>query len=385
LHDENPFSRGSAAIHSAHDRERLQELAPAVLEDLSTLQKIARLNAAQIKEDLRQAAISSGQEWALAIIGKLPEWTIEPTTPTTRKRREQHSPSDMKAQFVSHLREEGGWPDLFNKLMQFHRKNGVGELAFHHVFRWESDRLEPVHHPDSISLADLVDYHGVIRQAVHNTELFLNNRFAENILFFGARGTGKSSTVKAIGNQFAGKGLRLIELNKRGIHSLPQLLEYLADLTLRFIIFIDDLSFETVDDDFNTLKSILQGGSTHQPDNALIYVTTNRRHLVVERFTDTQDDLFEVDARQERLSLSERFGLALNFRTPIQKTYLDIVFQLAAQHGLDRNDPHLAEKALTFASRQSSRSPRTAQQFIKQYERDFGAKDHASDRRNKSF
>jgi len=291
----------------------------------------------------------------------------------------------MKAQFVSHLREEGGWPDLFNKLMQFHRKNGVGELAFHHVFRWESDRLEPVHHPDSISLADLVDYHGVIRQAVHNTELFLNNRFAENILFFGARGTGKSSTVKAIGNQFAGKGLRLIELNKRGIHSLPQLLEYLADLTLRFIIFIDDLSFETVDDDFNTLKSILQGGSTHQPDNALIYVTTNRRHLVVERFTDTQDDLFEVDARQERLSLSERFGLALNFRTPIQKTYLDIVFQLAAQHGLDRNDPHLAEKALTFASRQSSRSPRTAQQFIKQYERDFGAKDHASDRRNKSF
>ncbi|MGI6077552.1 MAG: ATP-binding protein [Fastidiosipilaceae bacterium] len=370
LHDDNPFSRRSASIRTSYDREKVQELAPAVLEDLSTLQKIARLNAAQIKEDLRQVAISSGQEWALAIIGKLPEWPIEPPQPSTRKRREPNSPSELIAQFLAKLHVDGGWPDLFNKLMQFHKKNGVGFLPFHHVFRWQDKELQIVLHPDDIALADLVDYHGVIKQAVHNTKLFLDHRFAENILFYGARGTGKSSTVKAIANEFASKGLRLIELTKQHIGTLPLLLEELAHLSQYFIIFIDDLSFDAVDDDFNTLKSIVQGGSTHQPDNILIYVTTNRRHLVVERFTDTQDDMFEVDARQERLSLSERFGLTLNFRTPIQKTYLDIVFQLAVQHGMDPSDPDLADKALTFATRQSSRSPRTAQQFIRQYERD---------------
>lgn len=371
LSDCNPFTTGCAAARTQADKDRVQALAPAVLEDLNTLQLLACTDAAAIKEDLRQQAIRSGEEWALGIIGKLPEWTQLPPVQAARRRRQPNSPAETRSAFRAALREEGGWASLYHSLIAFHQTNGIGDFAFHGMFTWADGALAVVRHPDTIQLTELVDYDGVIARAVENTELFLNRRFAENALLFGARGTGKSSTVKAIANHFADRGLRLIELNKKQLHTLPALLEQIGRLPLHFIIFVDDLSFDAIDDDYNTLKSVLQGGSTQQPANTLIYVTTNRRHLVVERFADTQDDLFENDARQERLSLAERFGLALPFRTPLQKTYLEIVSALAALNQIDVDPNLLREQALTFSARQSSRSPRTAQQFIHHLMRDL--------------
>lgn len=371
LSDCNPFTKGCAGARTTADKDQVQALAPAVLEDLNTMQTLACTEAAAIKEDLRQQAIRSGEEWALGIIGKLPEWTQLPPVQAARRRRKPNSPAETRSAFRAALSEEGGWASLYHSLIAFHQTNGVGDFAFHSMFTWAEGVLSVVSHPDTIQLSDLVDYDGVIARAVENAELFLNRRFAENTLLFGARGTGKSSTVKAIANHFAERGLRLIELSKRQLHTLPALLDQISRLPLHFIIFVDDLSFDTIDDDYNTLKSVLQGGSAHQPANVLIYVTTNRRHIVVERFADTQDDLFENDARQERLSLVERFGLTLMFRTPLQKTYLEIISALAELNQLDIDPELLREQALTFSARQASRSPRTAQQFIHHLMRDL--------------
>lgn len=371
----NPFTQAAAQEQDEAGQKQLEAIAPAVLEDLNSLQNLARLKASDIKEDLRRAAIAGGREKLLAVIGKLPEWADSPSpvpaTETETGNREffpAHSILSVRRRLSTTLEVENGWPDCLPTLAAFHRHNGCGNLAFNHMFSWAGKELEPVTDPDPVSLPDLVDYTGLIGQAQANTEAFLAGELAENILFAGDRGTGKSSTVKALANHYKDSGLRLIEVRRQAITALPALMSHLRPLSLKFIIFIDDLSFETANEDYNSLKSLLQGGSSRQPDNVLIYVTTNRRHLVVERHTDASDDLFEGDARQERLSLAERFGLILTFRSPLQKNYLAIVKNLATKKGLPTDENNwtlLADRALTFATRQSSRSPRTAELFIR--------------------
>lgn len=372
LADENIFTRTCAETQKrSAGSEAISFLAPAILEDLNTLQTFAGIDASRVKEYLRQTAIKGGNEWALSVIGKLPEWLLLPPHPAARKRRRPNSVTDLSSRLLLAIDADAGWSDLYSSLIPFHRSNGYGDLAFYRSFTVEKGRLVPIPEPDPIDLDDLVDYEGNIARARQNAVALLEDRDAENVLLIGARGTGKSSTVKAIAKHYSGEGLRLIEMTKRELSTLPRLFKELAHLNLSFIIFIDDLSFEKADDDYTMLKNILQGGSTRQPANIAFYVTSNRRHLIAERFVDTEGDLFENDVRHERLSLSERFGLTLNYRTPLQSGYLDIVRVLAARldHGLD--EVELQETALAFSTRQGSRSPRTARQFIDQLNREF--------------
>ena len=192
---------------------------------------------------------------------------------------------------------------------------------------------------------------------------------ANNVLLYGDAGTGKSSTVKAIANEFAPQGLRLVEVKKNQLYQIPELMDQLADNPLKFLLFIDDLSFTANDDNFAALKAILEGSVGGRAKNLAVYATSNRRHLVKETLTDrTGDDIHEADTRQELMSLSARFGLTVTFQRPEKARFEAILTELARQHGIEMPMEQLLVKAEAFAIRAGGRSPRVAKQFIEQCE-----------------
>ena len=198
-----------------------------------------------------------------------------------------------------------------------------------------------------------------------NTKALLAGRPAANILLTGDAGTGKSSTVKAVGNEFFGEGLRIIEVRKDQLAMIPALLDELAGNPLKFILFIDDLSFAGEDDRFNGLKAVLEGSVAARSHNVVVYATSNRRHLVRERFADRDgDEVHRNDTLQEIVSLSNRFGIQITFQRPDKKTYLHIVSQLAGQKGVVMDDAELAAGAERYALERGGRSARLAKQYI---------------------
>ena len=185
------------------------------------------------------------------------------------------------------------------------------------------------------------------------------------MLLYGDRGTGKSSTVKALLNEYASKGLRMIEMPKEFLRQLPDLTGYLAGLPMKFIVFIDDLSFSSDDDHFAALKAVLEGGLASRPDNVLIYATSNRRHLLRETFSDRSgDEVHHADTVQESVSLSDRFGISLTFLLPDKQRFLEIVEQIAHDRGLDVERDVLLQAAERWALERGARSPRYARQFV---------------------
>ena len=253
-------------------------------------------------------------------------------------------------------------------------KHGFGMFAKHRMFHMElTDRnekgyvLEPAVYPDSIALPDLIGYELQRQQIIDNTKALLSGNKASNILLYGDAGTGKSATVKAVANTFADEGLRLIELSKNELHLLPKLLDMLGSNPLKFILFIDDLSFQDNDDDFSALKAVLEGSISARTQNTVIYATSNRRHIVRETFSQRAgDDIHRNDTMQETISLSERFGIKVYFEKPNKPLYLEIVNALAAQNGLDLSEEELALEAERFAMRKCGRSARAARQLIEQ-------------------
>ena len=244
---------------------------------------------------------------------------------------------------------------------------GYGIYADYHVFTLQEDELIPVKYPDPQLLSQLPGYEEERKKIVANVEALLENQPAANMLLYGDAGTGKSSTIKAIANEYRKDGLRLIEVRRNQLFQIPSLLEQLAPLPLKFILFIDDLSFSSNDDNFASLKAILEGSVSKQASNTIIAATSNRRHLVKESVTDRfQDDLHKSDTRQELLSLSARFGLIVTFQKPDKNRYLYIVEELAREYGLELDAETLKEKAETFALRAGGRTPRVARQFIEQ-------------------
>ena len=242
---------------------------------------------------------------------------------------------------------------------------GYGIFAKYTAFMLKDHVIEPVLTPDPQRLSQLPAYETQRKMVIDNTLALIKGRPAANCLLYGDAGTGKSSTVKAVVNEFADRGLRLIELKKAQLHELPDVMESIADNPLKFIIFIDDLSFSSDDADFGALKAVLEGSISSKASNAVIYATSNRRHLVKESFADRDgDDIHARDTREELASLSERFGLKVTFLKPDKDTYLKIVEYLAGQYGISMDKDELFTKAEAYALRRSGRSGRAARHFV---------------------
>ena len=261
------------------------------------------------------------------------------------------------------------WASAPEELAEYYQRHGVGIFGRFKAFRWQGEALVGIPKPDPIQLHQLAAYEHPKQQIVQNTEALLRGYTAQNVLLYGSRGTGKSSLVKALLNEYGSQGLRLIEVPKVDLHNLPQIVEPLSRVPQKFIIFVDDLSFEEDDEAFKALKVVLEGGVTARPQNVVVYATSNRRHLVREFFDDRPNpkDAEEIqawDTVQEKLSFSDRFGLTLTFTPADQPTYLTIVRELAAQANLSIDTEHLEWRARQWATRHNGRSGRSARQFV---------------------
>ncbi len=247
-------------------------------------------------------------------------------------------------------------------------QRGYGMFAKYHVFTVSDGALVPVRCPDGQTLAELPGYEREREKVISNTRALLTGTGAANVLLYGDAGTGKSSTVKAIANAFAPEGLRLVEVKKHQLYQIPALMDELSRNPLKFILFIDDLSFTAGDDNFAALKAILEGSVSGSPRNIAVYATSNRRHLVKETFTDRDgDELYAADTRQEMMSLAARFGLTVTFLRPEKQRFREILLALAPQYGVDCPEEQLVERAEAFALRAGGRSPRVARQFLQLY------------------
>ena len=238
-------------------------------------------------------------------------------------------------------------------------------FAGHHMFSVDEDGLAPVPFYDRKGLADLIGYERERSKIIENTEALLAGLPSNNVLLYGDAGTGKSSTVKAIANDYADRGLRLIEVKKKYLYRIPEVIERLSDDPLKFILFIDDLSFSANDDDFAALKAILEGSVAGGSKNIAVYATSNRRHFLKETAEDRAgDDLHLYDTIQETMSLAARFGLQVTFAKPDKELYLDIVRALAKQNGIDEDPETLERDAEAYAIRNGGRSPRAAKNYV---------------------
>ena len=245
------------------------------------------------------------------------------------------------------------------------KTTGYGIYAEHRMFLYKDNEIVPVKYPDPQRLSQMSGYEMERQKVIDNTMALLLGKPCNNVLLYGDAGSGKSSTIKAIVNEYWDMGLRLIEIKKNQLYSLADVIEKLADNPLKFIIFIDDLSFSTNDNDFGALKAILEGGVAAKTKNIAIYATSNRRHLVKENFSDRNgDDIHIQDTIQEINSLSARFGLKITFSKPDKDLYLSIVENLSMQYNISIDKVELFQTAEAFALRNGGRSPRTAKQFI---------------------
>lgn len=366
LTDENPFSRRaelrSPAGHKAGPvagpaDEALKEAATA---DLGHLRAVFELNSRTLAEALSRAQV---RDPGL----HLPDWegvvllSREAGPPTASGLRELFA-------------ESADWGRLLDPLTDHYATNGCGIFGKYRAFRWVGRNgsgasegvLEGIAYPDPIHLSDLIGYEEERAEVVNNTLQFLDGFPANNLLLYGDRGTGKSSTVKALLNEFAGRGLRLVEVPKQNLGDYPEIARTLRKHRGRFILFVDDLSFDEGEGDFRTLKPILDGGIEERSDNVLIYATSNRRHLVRESFGDRGDgdEVHVLDTLQEKLSFSDRFGITVTFLAPDQEAYLEIVQGLAGQRGLEIPRDELRRLALRWEMLHNGRSGRTARQFV---------------------
>ena len=254
-----------------------------------------------------------------------------------------------------------------DNVAQYYKENGCGIFARYKAFIWRDGDIQPVMHHDRIKMDDFTGYEMQRAKVVENTKSFIEGKSCNNCLLYGDMGTGKSSTVKAIANEFRKDGLRIVEMPKERLIDFPLLVDKIAALPMKFIIFIDDLSFQRQDQSYTTLKAVLEGGLAARPKNALIYATSNRRHLVKECLSDRSfevDDINTRDNMQETLSLSDRFGLAVCYTVPNKKEFISIVCALAKEKGIKRSEEELAAGAERFALAKGGRSPRCAKQYV---------------------
>lgn len=264
--------------------------------------------------------------------------------------------------------------EFFDYVTGFYKDYGVGMFGLNKAFRITNDRdglvvFKPINNMDKVVLSDLVGYEIQKKKLVDNTEAFVEGRKANNVLLFGDSGTGKSTSIKAIVNEFYDRGLRMIEIYKHQFKDLSNVIAQIKNRNYKFIIYMDDLSFEEFEVEYKFLKAVIEGGVETRPENILIYATSNRRHLIKESWKDRndmefQEDMHHSDTMEEKLSLVNRFGVTINYSKPSQKEYFTIVIELARRAGITLPDEQLRAEANKWELSHGGISGRTAQQFV---------------------
>jgi uncharacterized protein len=346
LRDSNPFSQQVQLVG-------LAKLPPALIaaarQDLQALQSLYKCSAEQLSNWVKMA---SKQPVAPTV------WDVE-----------RLGVCSAEEQLIREKLQQENWIDILEVLATYYQQFGTGLFAQYHALRWQSGQLLGIGNPDLIEISQLTGYESQKEALLKNTEFLLAGYSALHVLLYGSRGTGKSSLVKGLLNQYSHRGLRLIEVSKSDLKDLAIIVEFLRNVPHKFIIFVDDLSFEEDDDAFKALKVVLEGSVTARSQNVVVYATSNRRHLIREFFEDRPrpregEEVHAWDTVQEKLSFSDRFGLTLTFEPANQDTYLKIVQHLALQAKITLTEEDLEYRALQWATRHNGRSGRTARQFI---------------------
>ena len=254
--------------------------------------------------------------------------------------------------------------------IEHYKKFGYGDIAAFRAFRWDAEKkiLVGIKHFEKFLLEDLIGYAHQKELLTKNTKAFLENKPANNVLLVGARGTGKSSGVKALVNEYYSEGLRLVQITKPQLKNLAEIMEELRKFAgKKFIIFLDDLSFEESESEYKYLKSAIEGGVESRPENVLIYATSNRRHLIRETWRDrdeNHDELYRDDSVNETISLSDRFGLIIHYYAPTQTEYLEIIRHMLKKKNISLDEEKLRIEGLRWEMSHSGRNGRTAKQFV---------------------
>ena len=312
-------------VHKLASKEIISNmLAQCVKHELQTLQDIATITSQDIRSEIEYN-------------GFMAEWSIN---------------------------TEYDFNKMYEERMEKLFTVGYGIYSNNIMFTYDNGKVAPVKYPDNIRLSSHIGYERERKRIIDNTYAFIKGKPAANVLLYGDAGTGKSSTVKAIVNEYANEGLRMIEVRKGDLLEIPKLIQELANNPLKFILFIDDLSFSKNNEEIGALKAILEGSVTAKTSNVVIYATSNRRHLVQESFSERQgDDIHRNETIQEQISLSDRFGLSICFSKPNKKEYLDIIHGLLEEYKVKKieNVDMLAEQ---HAMSRGGRSGRIARQFV---------------------
>ncbi|HBV87491.1 MAG TPA: AAA+ family ATPase [Desulfosporosinus sp.] len=361
LFDENPFTFQQQAIHINHSNDVIKK---AAAQDLNCLQLISQLEPAIVKAHLSQLFKDDPYN---TLIEELPEWVLE-------------SDNTSLGDHFNHIKERieacNYWQDSLEELGKFHKRYGCGLFIRYYAFVWERTNglgyIRGIDSPDTIRLDELVEYQNERSKVIENTLQFLQGFPSNNVLLYGDRGTGKSSTVKAILNEYCTEGLRMLEVPKAYLSDFPLIIRQLKNRSQKYIIFVDDLVFGDNEENYTSLKAVLEGGLESKTTNILIYATSNRRHLVKEYFkeraglqSNNQDEEVHAgDTIQEKLSLADRFGINVVFSSPNQNRYLEIVKGIAARRNLNIDEERLEKEALKWALWYNGRSARTARQFV---------------------
>lgn len=332
LTDDNPFTEAACAGKEGSLGKSVTE---AVKSDLMKLEQIASVTSEDVISFVKDEDIKE-------ILKTVPSWEIGTAEAPLSE----------------------NWSNQVEDLIEYHRKNGYGIYSKYMAFTWRNKKIIPISYVDPITLSDLKNYENQRQRVVDNTEGFVKGHPANNVLLYGDRGTGKSSTVHAILNEYHTQGLRMIEIPKSAVSDLTLIREAISGSPMKFIIYIDDLSFDSNDSSFSELKAALEGSLSGKQSNTLIYATSNRRHLIRESFSDRQNEMNKNDIMQEQLSLSDRFGLTITFLNPNKAEYLDIVEKIALDRNMEVDLEELCDKAERWATRRGGRSPRCARQFI---------------------
>lgn len=338
--------------------------------DENILSTMAEKNGGQIGASLRKAALHD-----IAILKKIinhdlsffenTNLPIHQYTPTSKQRK---SYLELLQPYFLDVHETYSNEEVLDKLIEHYVSYGYGELVNHTAFRWHKDKgLQGIVHCDPIRLTDLIGYDRQKNVLIKNTEAFISGKPSCNVLLAGDRGTGKSSSVKALVNHYFLQGLRLVEVGKQDLPYFFDIVKVLRNMGKKFIIFFDDLSFEEFEVEYKYLKSIMEGGIESKPNNILIYATSNRMHLIRENWNDRDEkngDVHSSDTVNEKLSLSDRFGITLTYSSPSQDEYLKIIEELASKNNIKLPLDVLHKEALKWERAHAGRSGRTAQYFI---------------------